>query len=564
MKSSLKQIYYVTIILVVAFGAYFPSLKAGFTNWDDDAHVVSNSDIRQLDAEHIERIFNSRIARTYIPLTLLSYSLEYHFFKLNPFVYHLNNVLLHLCAIILVFFMAKRFGLNPVASAWAALIFGIHPMHVESVAWVSERKDVLCAVFYLSALLSYWKYLDQKRFKWWWWVFSVILGFLSMLAKPMAYSLPLVLFLIDWWHRRQFRLSMILEKIPHVGYVVALSWMTLSVNKINLTFNLFQVLLIWFWSFFFFPFKFFIPDFYMAIYKLPQPVAFLNPAYAVSLCALLILIVSLVYLCRQRYYVLAWLFYILTISLIVVRSIWDFGNNTVVADRFMYLPSVGFCILLGFAIHYVQHRYHQHHFQKTAFHIGLWVALMFLFIKTYQQCFVWKNNMALWTHVIKHNPHVSRAYINRAQAYLEKNQFDAALKDLDTALTADAEGPKNERLYVARGLIYLHQNNLESALKDFNHALEIHPHHYDALTQRGSIWMRKLEYDKALKDFYAALMVKRESPQVFANLAEIYQNLGEFDKALPLYREGLQLDPGNTEIQTNYEKLLKKLTLENK
>lgn len=564
MKYSFKQFFYVTIILAITFVAYFPSLKAGFTNWDDDAHVVRNPDIRQLDAEHVERIFTSRIARTYIPLTLLSYSLEYHFFKLNPFIYHLNNILLHLCVVILVFVVAKRFGLNQAASAWAALIFAIHPMHVESVAWVSERKDVLCAVFYLLALLSYWTYRNQEKFKWWWWIFSVILGFLSMLAKPMAYSLPLVFLLIDWWHRRKFSPGIMLDKIPHAGYVLALGWMTLSSNKIHLTFHFFQVILIWCWSFLFFPFKFLIPSFYVAIYKLPEPVVFSNPVYAVSLIALLIVIGSLMYFSRQRFYVLAWLFYGLTISMIVVRGVWDFGNNTVVADRFMYIPGLGFCIFFGFLINHFQHRLKQNYIQKIAFYTGLLIALAFLGVKTYQQCFVWKDNLVLWTNVIKYNPHVSRAYVNRAQAYVEKKEFELAFKDLNTALTADAEGVQNERLYLIRGSIYLHQNNTESALNDFNQALQINPHQYDALMQRGNLWAHKREYDKALKDFYTALIVRRESPQAYINLAEIYQNLGELDKTLPLYREALQLDPGNTEIQTNHEMLLKELNLRNK
>ena len=101
-------------------------------------------------------------------------------------------------------------------------------------------------------------------------------------------------------------------------------------------------------------------------------------------------------------------------------------------------------------------------------------------------------------------------------------------------------------------------------MNDFNHALEINPHQYDALMQRGNLWAGKEEYDKALKDFYTALIVKRESPQAYANLAGIYQDLGEFDKALPLYQEALHLDPGNTEIQMNHERLLNKINLKNK
>ncbi len=301
----------------------------------------------------------------------------------------------------------------------------------------------------------------------------------------------------------------------------------------------------------FYLYKFIVPHSYLAIYKIPEPVTLLNPIYAVSLLAIILTIILISILRRDRLFLFAWVFFVLTISMIIIRSVWDFGNNTVLADRFMYLPSLGFCLWLGFTFDKLQ----QSKRIKLFINILLCGLTMFLFVKTYQQCLVWKDNLSLWTNVIRHDPKVSRAYINRAQGYLERSQFDLAMNDLNTALIADAEGPKNERLYVARGLIDFNQNRIDAALQNFNQALLLNPYQLDALINRGNVWGRKQEYGLALKDFYAAILVKRESPKAYLGLALVYQSLKDYDKALLMYQEALQLDPQDRDIQRSYQSL---------
>ena len=140
---------FLLIILMTVFVICAPSLRNHFVYLDDDTHILENSSIRALDADHIRQIFTTSVDKVYAPLTFLSFAVEYHFFKYNPFIYHLDNLLLHLGVTALVFYFALQVGL-PLRAAFAAgLLFGIHPMHVESVAWVTERKDVLYAFFYM-------------------------------------------------------------------------------------------------------------------------------------------------------------------------------------------------------------------------------------------------------------------------------------------------------------------------------------------------------------------------------------------------------------------------------
>jgi hypothetical protein len=143
------------IILFITFVALYPSLKNGFTNWDDEQHVVDNQSIKTLTWKSIEGLTSSFLVSNYIPLTALTYMLEYRFFKVNPFVYHATNLAFHLLNCVLVFWFVYLISNGAFVAFLTSLLFGIHPLHVESVAWVSERKDLLYAFFFMGSLISY-------------------------------------------------------------------------------------------------------------------------------------------------------------------------------------------------------------------------------------------------------------------------------------------------------------------------------------------------------------------------------------------------------------------------
>jgi len=154
-----KEILILLFVLTAVFFSFSSALFNDFVTWDDRIHVLDNPSVSSLNPQAVISIFKGVVNRTYIPLTTFSFAVERHFFGLSPFVYHLDNLLLHLSVTALVFFLGMRLGLNARASGLVSLVFGIHPMHVESVAWVTERKNVLYAFFYMLALLSYWHYL---------------------------------------------------------------------------------------------------------------------------------------------------------------------------------------------------------------------------------------------------------------------------------------------------------------------------------------------------------------------------------------------------------------------
>ncbi|MFT7538133.1 MAG: hypothetical protein ACI9F2_000274, partial [Lysobacterales bacterium] len=193
----LKNNILLTVVLFVVFLTFIPSLSNTFINWDDPGLLLNNLLVRSLGLDNILKIFTTPLIKIYTPLTIIFFAVEYHFFQYNPLVYHLNNLLLHLATTGLIYVFITQLGFNKRIAAFSALLFGIHPMHVESVAWVSQRKDVLYAFLYMLSLNYYMLYLRSKKK---WHFFTVfILGMLSMFAKPMALSLPLILFLCDFF-----------------------------------------------------------------------------------------------------------------------------------------------------------------------------------------------------------------------------------------------------------------------------------------------------------------------------------------------------------------------------
>ena len=269
------------LIAGIVFAAFSPALKNDFVFWDDDVQLYENITVRSLDSEHIWDIFKSTVNKIYIPLTVLSYAVEYHFSGYDPFIYHLDNMLLHLAVVTMVFWLGLRLGLSSTGSGVAALLFGIHPMHVESVAWVTERKDVLYSFFYLAALLSYSRYLAftgsspaiQVEKPCWFLILTVFFGILSMLAKPMALSLPLILLLMDWFHGRKILRDVFLEKIPLCAIIAGITLVS-YVGHVRIPGkSLAEGAMIWVWTFVFYVRQFLFPFILVPIYQLPKPVA---------------------------------------------------------------------------------------------------------------------------------------------------------------------------------------------------------------------------------------------------------------------------------------------------
>ncbi len=419
------------LIVGVALGSFFPVLQNDFTNWDDDRLLTDNFFIRGLNRENLQAMFTTPVTKTYTPLTFVTFALEYHFFKYNPFVYHLDNLILHLMVTGLIFLFLQRLGLTTLATWLATLLFAIHPIHVESVAWISERKDVLYAFFYLSALLSYQTYLKKSNRSAF--LLTILFGLMSVLSKPMALSLPFILFILDWWYKRQWTIAVFLEKIPHFAYIIPIAWQTYVLHARVPIGDVKEVVPIWIWSFSYYIQKFLVPIQLSPIYHLPLPAGIQNGHYLIALITFIICLFLLIRFRNHRWVCFTFLFYFFS-CFFLFR--YDRGSDaTIVADRFIYLPSLGFCVLIAYWIDQLLKKIKTEGRALNGMTYAiLGLLILSLSVKTYFQSQIWKDSLTLWSHVIKLTPDSAIAYNNRADLYIKMGEIQPAIPDLEKAI----------------------------------------------------------------------------------------------------------------------------------
>jgi len=546
-NSWLKKWVILYLILVCVFFAFLPSLENGFTNWDDGPHLLSNHSIRSLTGGHLKEIFSKTVVYTYIPLTLLSFAVEYHFFGYAPFIYHLDNLLLHLGVVALLYIFALQLRLSWPAAALAALIFGLHPMRVESVAWVTERKDVLYAFFYMASMCSYMRYIHTNKKAPY--VLSVLFGIASILSKPMAYSLPVILLLCEWFVGRRLVWKMFLDKIPFFLYILGVSLVTFVNNSNNIAIGLGDTIILWIWSFTFYILKFFWPVSLTPLYHVPEPVHITHPAYYWACLVALILLGMIVCFRKKRVFLLAFGFYLFSIFFLVVRTAWDFGNRTAVADRFMYLPSLGFCLLCGvLLVNGWQYCSRKAKWLGRAFAVLVMLLMFWLGKESFYQCMIWKDSVSLWSYVLKLDPENMIAMENRAVAYAQDKRYEQALDDYHHLIRLKPDDASN---YVNRAVIYSQTKKYDLAFADFKKALGMRPDQYGAYFNLGNLYREQQKLDKAIEAYSMAIQLNGIYINAYNNRANLYFDLKQYSQAEADFKRILQLDPLNSRAYYN-------------
>ncbi|MCB9746841.1 MAG: tetratricopeptide repeat protein [Candidatus Omnitrophica bacterium] len=512
------------VILFLTFICYLPVLQHQFLNWDDPKHLLDNTAVASFN---LREIFTTTVSNVYVPLTLLSFAIEHHFFRFYPLVFHLNNLFLHLAVTALVYIFVRQLGLSTVTATVSACLFALHPAHVESVAWITERKDVLYAFFYLNAMIFYLKYQQHKRRRFY--LLSLLAGFLSILAKPMALSLPLVLLSLDWLAAGRITRQNLVTKIPFLFFIIPIAGITYMHNThtLSLDSNLGQGLLLFVWTVFFYVRQFFWPVDLTVIYTMPEPVAFNNPQYAAALVFFLAAIYFVYHFRANRIFVWTFIYYVCSMFFLFRYN--KIPDLNFVADRFMYLPCLGFCILVGL-------------FSKRKLFslilLGM-LVLTLMGVKTYQQTLVWRNSETFWTFIIENNPQLALAYNNRGRALLVEGRDEEALQDFSKALNLD---PQFEEAYNNRGNLYYRQKKFNDALADFNAALAINPYFKESYNNIGNIYAVQNDFVRAIQYFNQVINIDRNDSDAYYNRATAFAFLGKYELALKDYSQVIALN----------------------
>jgi tetratricopeptide (TPR) repeat protein len=531
-----QNFFILLLIFIIVSAVFLPALQNGFTNWDDDKYVTDNLAVRRLSPANLLRIFSHNYVGSYVPLTIVSFALDYRFFKYHPLPYHAANVLLHVLNCLLVFWIIRRISGKSWAAFVAALFFGVHPLRVESVAWITERKDVLYSFFFLSGLLSYGYYRirSDRRFL----AAAFFLFVASVLSKPVAVVFPLALLLIDYLDRRPSWRTALIEKIPFFAASLATAGMAIIAQRSARTLRpgklleIFPNLLNALRNLWFYVAKTAVPANLSAFYPVPAA-AGMNPGRTTALVLPIIaLIVCALYLLHRidRRIVFGILFFL--IGLLPVLQLIPSGQP--LADRYPYLASAGLSCLLALGLS------GRHKTWNRILSVILLIICVFFATLTWRRCPVWHDSLTLWNDVLVKYPNVSVAYNNRGRVFQDRNDRVSALADFDRAIIAD---PGYALAYYNRGVTRFSLHQYDLALADLEQAAALDPGYYKTFNNRGLIYYLKGETDRALNDFERALSINPEYAGAYNNRGLIRQDIGQHEKAIADFDRALAIDP---------------------
>lgn len=558
-------------VACVTFIVYLPALGNGFVNWDDNDYVLNNPYIWSLNVAFLKWAFWGFHVGNWHPLTWLSHALDYAIWGLNPRGHHLTNIILHvfntflvvLLAIRLINFSSKkkedgdsRFSSKPatlIAAGMTGLLFGIHPVHVESVAWVAERKDVLCGFFFLLSILTYLNYYrhsassvpagrpapagDRGETRQKWYYLSLCLFVLALMSKPMAVSLPLVVLILDWYplerisSPRSLR-SAFLEKTPFFALSLISAVVTFLAQRAGGAMGLMETvplgsrivvasrsLIAYLWQMLF-PMKL------SPSYPYPKDSLPLSPEYVVAIVLVGGITIACIAVARTRkLWPASWAYYVVT--LLPVLGLVQVGGQAM-ADRYTYLPSLAPFILAGGAAAWGLKR------MRGALR-GLSVVLdilliLVLAVVTSSQIRVWKNSVSLWTAVIQKEPtNAPRAYTNLGSALSAEGRFSEAIDNFDKALQLD---PDDFLAYSNRGSVLEKTGRFSEALADFDRAIGRNPKGRIAYFNRGSTLAKMGKFEEAIMDFDRVIALAPDDYLAYSSRAAAFERIGEIDKAI--------------------------------
>lgn len=540
----LKIILPLCIVLYVTIVSFYPSLNNGFTNWDDDYYVVKNNLIREISWKNIKEIFSTFFVSHYAPLTVLSFAIEYHYFGLNQNAYHTTNLILHMMNCVLVFWLFLLISGSIWITFFVTIFFAVHPMHVEAVAWVSERKDVLYSFFFLGALISYIYYVKQALVRYF--IFSVFLLILSLLVKSMAVTFPLLLFVFDYYTGRKFTKTTILEKVAYLIPAVFFGMLSVysegtAINRALLYSYLENFIFFFYRSLFYFV-KMFLPINLSCLYPYPEklngslPLEFLlSPIiFLLSFGLLIFLMIKLKHLIKTV--VFGFLFFYITIA--PVMQFIPVGQ-AIVADRYTYIPYLGLFFMLAF----VMARFYENYVRKNIFYVFAFAFLLtsyigFLGYLTWDRCHVWKDSVTLWSDFISKYPNSVIGYNNRGSGYYVAGNFKNAIIDYQTALKIKSNHvPTHFNLC----LLYKDVGQYQDAIIACKRTIELKNDYIEAYSSLGDIYLTIGKNEEAVFMYKKAIEKDKKFVPAYLNIGVVYYFEKKYDLSYEYFKEAVHL-----------------------
>ncbi len=554
------------LMAIVTFVTYAPVLEAGFVGYDDAVYVTSNHAVQGgLNWQAMVWASGATLDGNWFPLTWLSHLADCHLYGLKPAGHHLTNLLLHIATTLVLLGLLNRITGDLWPSAVAAALFALHPLHVESVAWIAERKDVLSALFGMLTLWAFVRYaaVVQGRFRVaaGWYLLSLLLFLCGLMSKPMLVTLPFVMLLLDWWPLRRVQRSsvtrLLLEKAPFFLVTTVSCWITFSVQKqggamagteqFSLAARAANALV----AYVRYLGKTFWPQDLAVFY--PHPGSW--PAWAVGAAAVLLVGISVVAVFRagrQPYLLVGWFWYLG--MLVPVIGLVQVGLQAM-ADRYTYLPLIGIFLLAAWGALDWRRR----HPQQAALIIGcVAVVLMGCVIATRAQLRHWQNGLALFERALAVTPANAVSLTELGNALEGLGLIDEAMQRYRQALDLE---PDDARANYNLANCLFERKQLAEAVNHFQRALESAPPAFATQTRNNlAVALAQLgRANEAAGHFRKVLASEPDNAKVHDNLALVLSEPGETNEAVRHFAELVRLKPDDA--RAHYDLALAELDI---
>jgi len=579
----------------------FWSLKdCGFINLDDNIYVYENASVQSgLNWNSIGQAFSSELTKVghWHPLTWLSWMLDYQIFGLNPQGFHLINLLFHVMNTLLLFLILRRMTKTLWPSAFVAALFAIHPLHVESVAWIAERKDVLSTFFWMLTLGAYSYYVESPGFRRYCFVFLFFA--LGLLAKPMLVTLPFVLLLLDYWPLRRFQerrpdhkvqteesklltsdkqkkkskkndvvtvketlevkkpaepeykwsliYPLLREKVPLFVLVILSSLATYmaaqsagavtSIEKLPLGVRIGNAFI----SYIAYIGKMIWPSNLAVFYPYPKGLIL----WQVIGSVLLLIAITLVVIWRAKkspYLATGWLWYAGT--LVPVIGIVQAGVQAM-ADRYTYISLIGLFIMVAWGLPELLKKWK---YRKEILFTASALIILCLSIITWTQVGYWQNSISLFDHTLKVTDNNWFTYSSRGNTYYDLGNYQQAIEDYDRAIEIK---PGYAEAYSNRGIAYHKLGNYKHAIADLSRAIEIKPGYAMAYNNRGNAYNVLGNYSQAIEDYGRAIEIKPGYAEAYYNRGTSYNSIGNYQQAIADLKRAIEIKPVYPEAYIN-------------
>ena len=572
----------IIIVFVIVFFTgilYMPVINADFVNFDDTLYVTQNRLVQKgLTIENIMWAFKyTEKTKTYWhPLTWLSHMLDCHLFGLDPAFHHLHSLILHIGNALLLFLLINNMTSKLWPSAFVALLFAIHPINVESVAWVAERKNVLSTFFFLLTLLLYVNYTNNGQWSKIKYVVSLICFALALMSKAMVITIPFILILLDYWPLKRFNIQiqrkpikvlftgnrtsiarLIIEKLPYTllaglsAYIVTKSLnfyhQFKPIEAVSLDLRIGNALI----TYIMYIFKTFWPNNLAHLYPFPASI----PYWKVTTAAILIMIISLIGLRlykRRPFIMIGWLWYLGT--LLPVIGIVQAGLWPAMADRWAYIPLIGIFFIIIWSFYDIINRLRL----KRSIILAITVPpILVISLATSAQVKVWNNSFELLQHTVNITDNNFGVHNDFGIALSKKGKFNEAFRHYKESLRIN---PKYALAHNNLGIALVRREQLPEAVYHFNSAVRLKPNYIDAYFNLARTHMMLKEIDLAISNYKKAIELSPYDAEIHHRLSIAFFQKGDLQQCEYHLIRAVDLKPDYRDAHENlaYLKQIKK------